>query len=59
MAPSRGSPAIAAPIAACIASPPMPVAIPVGCRLFTRIPCLASSAANALAIPRTANLLAV
>ena len=38
---------------------PIGVFTPVGCTLLTRMLCLPSSAAKALAMPRTANLLVV
>jgi hypothetical protein len=57
--PSRSFVAIAAPISAVMLPLPIGVLTPVGCTLLTRMPCLPSSAANALAMPRTANLLVV
>ena len=47
------------PISSCIRPLPIGVFTPVGCTLLTRMPYLPSSAANALAMPRTANLLVV
>jgi hypothetical protein len=50
---------MAAPSSSCIRPEPIGVLTPVGCTLLTRMPSLASSAAKAFAMPRTANLLVV